>query len=68
MNLKGKRSMNIDEHPHTVANRIVWKMSKVDETQPCVLHMNADALVIEYNDRVTGQKCYDKVGRVKNNS
>jgi len=58
----------LTEHPHTVANRLVWLMSKVDESKPCVLHMNANELVVEYNDRFTGNKCYDDVAVAKNNS
>lgn len=54
------------EHPHTVANRIVWLMSLVDEKKPCNLIMNADALVVEYNCRYTGYKCYHDVARLKN--
>lgn len=58
----------IEEHPHTVANRIVWLMNDVDETKSCNLIMNADALVVEYNCRHTGKKCYHDVARLKNNS
>ena len=56
----------IEEHPHTVANRLTWLMNDVDETKPCNLIMNADALVVEYNCRFTGKKCYHDVARVKN--
>lgn len=55
----------IKEHPHTVANRLVWLMSDVDETKPCNLIMNSDALVVEYNCRFTGQKCYEEVAYVR---
>tara|TARA_Y100000385_G_C12542236_1_gene404290 strand:- start:82 stop:216 length:135 start_codon:yes stop_codon:yes gene_type:complete len=34
-----------------------------------VLHMNADGLVIEYNDEETGHKIFEKISDVqKNNS
>jgi hypothetical protein len=34
-----------------------------------VLHMNADGLVIEYNDEETGHKIFEKISNVqKNNS
>jgi len=56
----------LTEHPHTVANRLVRLMSQVDESKPCNLIMNADALVVEYNDRFTGNKCYRDVARTKN--
>ena len=56
----------LTEHPHTVANRLVRLMAQVDESKPCNLIMNADALVVEYNDRFTGNKCYHDVARVEN--
>jgi len=58
----------IEDHPHTVANRLTWLMNDVDETKPCNLIVSADALVVEYNCRFTGKKCYHDVARVKNNS
>ena len=61
--------MNIlKEDPHAIAYRFFLLMNDVDETKPCNLIMNADALVVEYNCRFTGQKCYHDVGRVKNSS
>lgn len=59
---------SLNEHPHAVANRLVWLMAKVDESKPCNLIMNADALVVEYNCRFTGKKCYHDIASVKNNS
>ena len=56
----------LKEDPHAIANRIIWLMNDVDETKPCNLIMNADALVVEYNCRFTGKKCYHDVARVKN--
>ena len=56
----------LTEHPHTVANRLVWLMAQVDESKPCNLIMNADALVVEYNDRFTGNKCYYDVAHAEN--
>ena len=35
---------------------------------PCVLHMNADALVIEYNDIETGHKNFEIISKLRKNN
>ena len=56
------------EHPQKVADRLFRHMNHIDHSKPCNLHMNADALVVEYNCKETGNKCYDDVAVVENNS
>ena len=60
--------MKLKESPAIVADRLIHYMNDVDETKEYNLHMNADALVIEYNCKFTGKKCYDKIAAVENNS
>ena len=58
-------SVILKDDPHAIANRIIWLMNDVDETKPCNLIMNADALVVEYNCRFTGYKIFHEVGHMK---
>ena len=59
----------LQENPKTVSNRIALHFDRAKTTPKPVLHMNADALVIEYNDFGTGVKRWETIARVeKNNS
>lgn len=48
-------------HPGDVANRIEWALREARIDPVPLLHMNADALVIEYNDRTTGAKMFERI-------
>ena len=52
-------------HPGDVANRIEWALREARIDPAPLLHMNADGLVIEYNDRTTGAKMFEKICRVE---
>ena len=59
----------LQENPKTVSNRIALHFSKAKVEPKPVLHMNADALVIEYNAFDTGYKKWETISKVaKNNS
>lgn len=59
----------LQDDPKTISNRIALYFGKAKSDPAPVLHMNADALVIEYNSYATGQKCWDTISHVaKNNS
>ena len=59
----------LQDNPKTVSNRIALHFSKACVDPAPVLHMNADALVIEYNSYDTGQKRWETISEVaKNNS
>ena len=59
----------LQDDPKTVANRIALHFGKAQSDPAPILHMNADALVIEYNSYATGQKLWETISRVtKNNS
>ena len=59
----------LQEDPKTVSNRIALHFQRAKTIPTPVLHMNADALVIEYNDYGTGHKKWETIARVaKNNS
>ena len=59
----------LQDNPKTVSNRIALHFSKARLNPAPVLHMNADALVIEYNSYDTGQKRWETISEVaKNNS
>ena len=59
----------LQDDPKTISNRIALYFSRAAVDPAPVLHMNADALVIEYNSYATGQKCWEKISEVaKNNS
>ena len=59
----------LQDNPKTVSNRIALHFSKARLDPAPVLHMNANALVIEYNSFDTGQKRWETISRVaKNNS
>lgn len=57
------------DDPKTVSNRIALHFGRAKSDPAPVLHMNADALVIEYNSYATGQKRWETISQVaKNNS
>ena len=59
----------LQDDPKTVSNRIALHFSRAQVDPKPVLHMNADALVIEYNSYATGYKCWETISKVaKNNS
>ena len=59
----------LQDSPKTVSNRIALHFSKARLNPAPVLHMNADALVIEYNSYATGHKVWETISQVaKNNS
>ena len=59
----------LQDNPKTVSNRIALHFSKARLDPAPVLHMNADALVIEYNSYATGHKRWETISEVaKNNS
>ena len=59
----------LQDNPKTVSNRIALYFGKARLDPAPVLHMNSDALVIEYNDYGTGHKRWETISRVaKNNS
>ena len=59
----------LQDSPKTVSNRIALHFSRARVEPKPVLHMNADALVIEYNAFDTGYKKWETIARVaKNNS
>jgi hypothetical protein len=59
----------LQDNPKTVSNRIALHFSKARLDPAPVLHMNSDALVIEYNSYATGHKRWETISEVaKNNS
>ena len=59
----------LQDDPKTVSNRIALHFSRAQVEPRPVLHMNSDALVIEYNSYATGYKCWETISEVaKNNS
>ena len=59
----------LQDDPKTVSNRIALHFGKARLDPAPVLHMNSDALVIEYNSYATGNKCWETISLVaKNNS
>lgn len=57
------------EDPGVVADRIGWLLQEASPDFPVRLHVNADGLVIEYNDKETRYKYYKKIcDLTKNNS
>jgi len=57
------------DDPKTVSNRIALHFGRARLDPAPILHMNANALVIEYNSYDTGHKCWETISEVaKNNS
>ena len=68
----GRRKISmsaLQDNPKTVSNRIALHFSRARLDPAPVLHMNSDALVIEYNSYDTGHKRWETISEVaKNNS
>ena len=62
-------SNKLTESPDTVIFRIESFMREADlhKFSP-VLHLNSNALVMEYNDAETGHKRFEKIAEVKKNN
>lgn len=62
-------SNQLKENADSVCFRIQSFMMEADfyKSTP-VLHMNADGLVLEYNDAETGHKRFEKISGVKKNN
>ena len=59
----------LKENADSVCFRIQSYMIEASNNTALILHMNADGLVIEYNDEETGHKIFEKISDVqKNNS
>ena len=59
----------LQDDPKTVSNRIALHFGRARLDPAPVLHMNSDALVIEYNSYDTGHKRWETISQVvKNNS
>ena len=59
----------LQDDPKTIANRIALHFGRACSDPAPILHMNADALVIEYNSYATGQKLWETISQIaKNNS
>ena len=58
----------LKESADTVIFRIESFMREADHGKVVILHMNADALVLEYNEWETGYKRFEKISGVKKNS
>ena len=58
----------LQDNPKTVSNRIALHFSKARVDPAPILHMNADALVIEYNSYDTGHKRWETISEVAKNS
>lgn len=61
MSIKVNFRNTLQLHPGDVADRINWALQEARIDPVPALHMNADGLVIEYNDRTTGAKIYEKI-------
>lgn len=61
MNLTVNFRNTLKLHPGDVASRIEWALREARVDPAPLLHMNADALVIEYNDRLTGAKMFERI-------
>ena len=58
----------LEDNPKTVSNRIALHFSRARLDPAPVLHMNSDALVIEYNSYDTGHKLWETISEVKKNN
>ena len=54
----------LQDNPKTVSNRIALHFGRARLDPAPVLHMNADALVIEYNCFDTGHKRWETISEV----
>ena len=63
----GRRKISmsaLQDNPKTVSNRIALHFGRARLDPAPVLHMNADALVIEYNCFDTGHKRWETISEV----
>jgi len=58
----------LKESVDTVLFRIESFMREADHGKGLTLHMNADALVLEYNEWESGHKRFEKISGVKKNN
>lgn len=59
--------MTIVEDPGCVADRIGFLLQEASDDFPVRLHVNADGLVMEYNDKETRYKYYQKICMFEHN-
>ena len=67
----GRRKISmsaLQDNPKTVSNRIALHFAKAKTDPAPILHMNADALVIEYNSFDTGHKRWETISEVAKKS
>lgn len=58
----------LSETPIQVVNRINMFVEQASTDAPICLHMNEDALVVEFNDVRTGVKCWEIIAHVAENN
>ena len=61
-------SKQLKENADSVCFRIQSFMMEARNNPAPVLHMNGDALVLEYNDAETGHKRFEKISGLKKNN
>ena len=61
-------SNQLKENADSVCFRIQSFMMEARNNPAPALHMNGDALVLEYNDAETGHKRFEKISGVKKNN
>ena len=61
-------SRELKENADSVCFRIQSYMMEASNNPTPVLHMNADGLVLEYNDKETGHKMFEKISGLKKNN
>ena len=59
--------MTIVEDPGCIADRIGFFLQEASDDFPVRLHVNADGLVVEYNDKETRYKYYQKICTFEHN-
>jgi len=67
----GRRKISmsaLQDDPKTVSNRIALHFGRARLDPAPVLHMNSDALVIEYNSFDTGHKRWETISEVAKKS
>ena len=58
----------LKENADSVCFRIQSFMMEANNNPAPVLHMNEDGLVLEYNDKETGHKRFEKISGVRKNN
>ena len=61
-------SRKLKENADSVCFRIQSYMMEASNNPAPGLHMNADGLVLEYNDKETGHKMFEKISGLKKNN